>query len=348
MVICKFFVAIMCSLILTACSTIHSDSDEPDSEGELVVLRGKTIEVGVLPELAGRVVLLRRPGGENLLRSDPALWNEPADARPDPADGPFWKEYGGHITWLSPQSGWWAHQEAYPEMRGKGWPPDPYQIYGPAEVIDKGTRHVVLRGPKSPLVGARMTKEVRLLDDGRVLVKASVENITDEPRTWGIFTNTRFAPRTPSYIPLAQDDEPVFISLFTGPRDNPLPFAIIDGFFSFRANEPVPAGLDGWSDKASMTSRGYIAAFPSGHCFVKRADVSLAPQVHPEHRFAEIYNNVPAKPDGWGILELEFVGPSKLLAPGESVSFEETWEVLDYDGPNTDADHIAFLKANVE
>lgn len=342
----KYFVtALCCSLLLSGCC-YWGRNLPPDSA--LVILRGDELEVGILSEMAGRIVLLRRPGGENLLQSDPALWAEHPSKRPDPSAGPFWKEYGGHITWLAPQSGWWAYQNDYPEMHGQGWPPDPYQIYGPATVVEKSDRHVILSGPESPITGVRMTKEVRLLDDGRVLVRASAENSADEPRAWGLISNTRFAPRTPSYIPLAEGDEPVFISLFTGPRENPLPFAILDGFFSFRVDEPVPAGLEGWSDKASMTSRGYLAAFPPGYCFVKRADVSQATEVHPEHRFAEIYENVPAQPDGWGILELEFVGPSKRLAPGESVSFEETWEVLDYDGPQTDTARIAFLRAQVE
>jgi hypothetical protein len=43
------------------------------------------------------------------------------------------------------------------------------------------------------------------------------------------------------------------------------------------------------------------------------------------------------------LLELEMHGPCETLAPGQTMSFEETWEILDYAGPAEPGAHLDFL-----
>jgi hypothetical protein len=63
-------------------------------------------------------------------------------------------------------------------------------------------------------------------------------------------------------------------------------------------------------------------------------------RLHPEQAFIELYRGTGR---GGEILELEMHGPYETLAPGASMRFEETWELLDYDGPPDAAARVAFL-----
>ncbi len=323
-------------------------ADGEGGEGSVIYLRDNTVEVGVLPEVGGRIVSLRLPDGNNLLKSDESLWGELPSERPRLSESPVWKEYGGHIVWLAPQSAWWATQEIYPNMRNRNWPPDPHLIYGNYQILKRSRDAIVLQGPVSPVSGVCLTKEIRLLGEGRVLVAAMLENCSAAERSWGIWMNTRFAARTPSYFALSGGAKPPyeFISPDSLSGEAVLPFEVANGFFTFRVDLPVPEGLASWSNKVSaLPEGGCLAAFPKGAVFIKQANSSQASKVHPEHRFAEIYNKVPADSSGWGILELEFIGPEVVLEPGQITRFEEVWTVLPYSGPNQRDAHVRCLRA---
>ena len=319
-------------------------------ETSVITLKKGELEVGILPEVGGRIVQLQFEDGPNLIKSDPALWNESKETRPSPTDSPVWKEYGGHIIWLVPQSRWWPEQSVFPEMRERNWPPDPYWIYAPYEIIEQTPDRILLHGPISPITGTQLTKSVRLLGGGRVSVEATVTNRSESTQTWGIWMNTRFDSHTPSYMPLPNKENPPyeFISPDSATGERALPYREIDGFFHFRNDLPIPEGLDYRANKVSATpARGWIAAFPPDTVFIKQASTEGAASVHPEHRFAEIYNKVPASLDDWGILELELIGPSVKLAPGESTSFKETWLILPYNRANHADAHIDYLQSVV-
>lgn len=309
------------------------------------MLRSGKLELGILKEVGGRVVLLRESGEENLLKSNPELWNESPDDRYKPGDKAKWKEYGGHIVWLGPQSGWWNQQDAYPKNTGKAWPPDPYLIYGNYDVVESTDTYAKLEGPASPVSGVRLIKEYWLEDERTVRLRVTAENIRDSAVNWGLWTNTRFPGETRSYIPLDSNRNPEFSFKGDWAEKSDIPFGVVDGFFTFLVDEPVSAGKSGWDSKVFATPKGgLLAAFPQDKVFIKKANLDFADRVHNEHGFAEIYNNVPAQPDGWSLLELEFHGPYQTLIPGESMSFEETWQLFDYDGLRNTDTHVNFLK----
>ncbi|WOO41374.1 DUF4380 domain-containing protein [Rubellicoccus peritrichatus] len=334
-------------LIQLGCSTSSMDTvtEYKKAEDSLLILQKENLELGILADVGGRVVLLREAGGENLLKSDPTLWNEAAVDRFSPGDEPVWKEYGGHIVWLAPQSDWWNHQTEFPQMKDKDWPPDPYIIYGKYDVVESSPAYAKLIGPNSPVSGMRLIKEYWVEADQTVRLRVTAENIRDEPVNWGIWTTTRFPGETRSYLPLdpRQDPEFSFKGSFADSK-NPLPYRIVNGFFTFSIDEPVPAGMEGWSNKVFATSLdGWLAAFPGKKAFIKRADTRFANQVHEEHGFAEIYNNVPANQGGWSLLELELHGPYSKIFPRDSISVEEVWHVFDYDGACDALDQSVFL-----
>jgi hypothetical protein len=81
------------------------------------------------------------------------------------------------------------------------------------------------------------------------------------------------------------------------------------------------------------------------------------------------YSNTRVRPDGWAYIrlapdgiqrvetpwdgsatyphrverELEMHGPYQTLEPGQTMSFEETWEILDHAGPDEPGAHLDFL-----
>jgi hypothetical protein len=65
-------------------------------------------------------------------------------------------------------------------------------------------------------------------------------------------------------------------------------------------------------------------------------------KLHGEQAFIEVYRGAGKGADS--VLELEMHGPYETLVPGASMSFEQTFEILDYDGPPTQEGHVARLE----
>lgn len=113
------------------CTTTKNNGGE-----KLIVLKNSNIEVGIIPDLGGRVVMLRKPGMNNIFESDTVFWNDPA-VRPEISAFGDFKAFNGHIVWLGPQTEWWLKQDINTERRDMKavWPPDPYLTYGNYQII---------------------------------------------------------------------------------------------------------------------------------------------------------------------------------------------------------------------
>jgi hypothetical protein len=90
-------------------------------------------------------------------------------------------------------------------------------------------------------------------------------------------------------------------------------------------------------------AQGTIAYFLGKQLLLIRAEVVPRARLHGEQAFIELYRGAGKGEDN--VLELEMHGPHETLAPGASTSFEQTFELLDYDGPETQEGHIARLQA---
>ena len=308
------------------------------AERHLLVLQNDRIVVGLLPQVGGGVMVLRLPQGENVFLANPALWGEPAADRPDPAASPkTYKAYFGHTVWAGPQSAW-------------HWPPDPYWIYGNFQVTRRTAASVAMLGPKSPTSGFQFEKTVTLNPDGTVMFSVTGRNILDRPISGDLWTNTRLPGTANAYVPLVGDGEVRLGCWFPeSGRHEALGASSVNGFFTFCTSEPMPADLGGRVAKAFIASpkEGLIAAFAGDCVFLKRAAVVPKARIHPEAAFIEVYQATSAAKDRRkdpGLLELEMHGPYRTLQPGESTTFTETWQVLPYHGPESDAAHAAFLK----
>jgi hypothetical protein len=337
-------VALVATGLVAGCGGKASEqTSTTGAERKLLILENSHLVVGILPRVGGRVVLLRRTDGANVFLTDPAQWDQPEEEIPVASPTTEFVAYNGHIVWVGPQGEWWNHQTVNPARQG-GWPPDPYLVYSDYQVTERSRTHVKMVGPESPVCGLQLTKEITLLDD-KVVFKVTGANIRDEKVSWDLWPNSRFVGESPSYVPVAsEDDIRIDFHPWEPESQGKLPHEIVDGFFTFRVLDGIPAGRTDLVAKAFINpSEGVLAAFVGGDVFLKRVDIVPPEQTHPGQAFAEVYNNIHVD-TGKSLLELEIHGAYRTLAPGESMEIVETWEVLPYEGESTPAAHVTFLR----
>jgi len=351
-----FFRFTLLSYLLMITSVLSAEVVH-DPEENLLLLKNDRIEVGLLPQAGGRIVLLRRPGqrtGGNILLSDPAKWT-PADTTPQPSPTAYFVDYNGHEIWVGPQQDWWTQQNVNPD-RAKSkavWPPDPWLNVGRYEVVEHKANSIVLRGPPSPVSGVQLTKEVRIQDDGTVVLKTTAVNVRNEAVSWDLWSLTRLPGRAAAYAPLATGQN-CRIELATGDLAHTeiAPHLARDGVFAFDSHAALPDGMNDLAGKAFLNPENtWIAAFNAGACLLKTMVAAPVAKIHPAQAAIEIFvdirapqkgTNAPA--DAAGLLELEFHSEYRKLQSGESLTMEESWKIIPYDGPDTADGHIAFLK----
>ena len=129
----KGFLLVAFVFVLNNCNTKHNHADS------MTRLSNGTIEIGLLPEVGGRLVRVSLTGHPNIIQSDSALWNEPSSQRPSLNPLKPFKAYNGEINWVNPQSEWWVKQDSFPDLKANRtpWPPDPYLVYAPYKITDQ-------------------------------------------------------------------------------------------------------------------------------------------------------------------------------------------------------------------
>ena len=298
------------------------------------------LTLGLVPDLGGRIVELRTAGGENLLDADPRFWKgpfPPADLRT-----PF-APWNGHTYWVGPQSAWWTQQDMDAERRAKKatWPPDPFHETARYEVREHGRSRARLESPPSPITGLRRRLDVEILDGRRVRIRVTATNVRTSPVAWSIYSNTRVRPEGWAYVRLAPDG----VRRIDGPRDDSAvyPHDVVRGYFASPPGvKPAPADTPRTADAFLRPVEPSIAYFHGHQLLVKRMEGFSESRLHPEETLVEIYRSSGGGTEA-ALLELELHGPYETLAPGQTVSFEETWEIRDYPGAAAPAAHLDFL-----
>jgi hypothetical protein len=334
---------------LSGCASVEPPRAlEPDAdrlgEAHLVMLQNSMVVVGLLPEVGGRVVVLRTPTGKNVLKSNPALWDESRSKRIKPSAFSDFKAYYGQVVWIGPQSQWWAHQDLNAKRRADAatWPPDPWLDYAPYKIEEKQSNHIRMVGPDSPISGVRLEKEIWLDEDGTVRFKATAVNVCDHDVTWDVWTVARMDGMSHVYVPVARDAKPR-LQIKETVANTSMPVSLANGFFTF-APELPPAGKVHRITKAFINEprRGLIMGFKDGAALAIGFEPLPAAAMHPEQANVELYN-LTSQPGGEQLLELEHHAAIQTLEPGDSMESVESWKVLDYGGANTPADHIQFI-----
>jgi Domain of unknown function (DUF4380) len=330
--------ALLCVLLVKGAS----GQEKGEAGMELIELTNGTLVVGVLPPLGGRVVELKAVRGENLLDSDPKRWKPPY---PRPAIDTPLQPWNGRIVWVGPQTGFWSQQDLRPELKQAKaqWPPDPFNETGRFDVVEKTATRVKLKGTTSPVTGLAFEHEYEITGERTVRMKTTATNGRSTPVSWDLWPNTRARPEGAPYVPL----DPMQMLRMDGPKPSEpeagaYPDQVRAGWLTLApGTTPQPPQKRLWAKAYVRPARGLIAYFLGRQLMLIRAPLVPKEKLHPEQAFIEIYRG--AGKDAT-VLELEMHGPYETIAPGASTSVEQTFEILDYEGPADAAGHVARLE----
>jgi len=347
----RMSIGLVCIVLLSwwvlAANMVYPSESQSGSESNLLLLQNDSIVVGILPHAGGRIVLLRRPGGENILLSDPDLW-KPADQTPEPSADSNFVKFNGHETWMGPQQDWWIHQAVNPTRAASKavWPPDPWMNLGRFEIVNHQCNSVTLSGPPSPVSGLQLTKEISIASDGTVSLKTTAKNIRNEPVSWDLWSLTRLPNRSYVYAPSENESSCRIESAKNDSQQMDVaPHLVRDGVFAFDANAAFPEGKTDLVAKAYLNPPiAWMAGFSGGCCIFKKMANSPGEKVHPAQAAIEIYVDITNPPKSNGMIEMEFHSEYRTLLPGEVLTMEESWKVIPYKGPASVDSHIEFLK----
>jgi hypothetical protein len=332
---------VMVGVGLVAPASESSGEEKGGAGMELIELTNGKVVVAVVPPLGGRVVLLKTAQGENVLDSDPKRWKPPY---PRPLlDTPF-QPWNGRIVWAGPQNAFWSQQDLRPERKAEKavWPPDPFNETGRFEVVERTPTLLKLKGAMSPVTGLVLEHEYEITGERSVRMKTTATNGRTAPVSWDLWPNTRVRPEGHPYVLL----DPTQMLRMDGPRPDDreagaYPNEVRGGWLTLPpGRKPESPRKKLWAKAFVRPARGFIACFVGQHLLLVRAPIVPRARLHPEQAFIEIYRGVSK---GERILELEMHGPYETLAPGASTSFEQTLELLDYEGGADPADHLRRL-----
>ena len=318
-----------------------------DPTDAVYYLKNEKITLGVLPDVGGRVVLLKLNKGNNVLKSDEALWNEPKAQRAKPIPKANFKAYNGQIVWVGPQSEWWLHQDVNkPRKTNKAiWPPDPYLEYGSYKVDKHLENYIKMSGPQSRVTGLTLVKEITLNEDNSVTFTVTARNIRTAPVYWDLWLNARMQGSDRFYVPveqsgilrIEQDEE----------KNEKMESEILDGYFTF-SNLPPVSKKKAKNAKAFLTpNAGYLAGFNKDACLVIEFEMYEPDLAHKEQAMVEIYKHVSRKGVN-DLLELEYHTPYQKIMPNETLKTTQTWRLYEYEGKPTSQEEISFLKSVIK
>jgi hypothetical protein len=320
------------SILLRLCVLLAAALGAAAEPTASVRLEGAGMVVEAVPALGGRIAVLRRAAGTNVLAFDPAVLAGPI---PAPALDVNWFPSQGHTVWLGPQSSWWAQQDANPARRDARatWPPDPWLEQGAMTVVERGPTRLVLQGPPSPVAGVRLTLGLRIEPDGTVVQDIQALNCGTRTVAWDVWPNTRLRAESQAYAPW-QPGTRLRVQYGT---DDPagelaLPPLVADGFLSFDIRLPRErAGLLNSAKAFLAAERPTVYALLPGDLVVAAAPGVPPGTLHPEVAAVELFQCVGGDPRR-GMLEVEFHSAHRTLAPGESLRYAVAWRVLPYTG----------------
>ena len=296
---------------------------------ELVILENKKIQIGILPEVGGRVVLFRNKGKKNIFKAHPQQWENPSQKKPELSAFSDFKAFNGHIVWLGPQSQWWTKQNINQERKENKavWPPDPYLIYGNYKISQKNSQYVKMVGEKSPISGIKMTKEISIVDSNRVLFKAQATNITDSTLKWDLWMNTRLDGFAKCYVPVTENSEIEFIKEETKNRGI-TDYKNINGYFTLLPSQPEKKNVCIRQEVHIEPQDNFMVGIDSEQVLFIKFNKLKDKFIHEDHSQVELYSYISDNQEE-NLLELELHGQYTKLRPGETMELTETWYLFE-------------------
>jgi len=314
----------------------------------IILLTNSEIEVGILPEVGGRIVLLRKPGKDNILKSDSSLWINADQRKPEITPSTDFVAFNGNITWIGPQKEWWVHQNLNIERKENkaDWPPEPYLIYSAYQITEQTKTFLKLVGPVSPINGLRLTKEYRITNGGEVEIKVTAKNERKTTVKWDLWMLTRLDGFARAYVPISESGI-LELVIKKNNKTETTPYKVVSNHFTFDPSLPSSDKNEQVQEVHLYPSRNYIVGFGKNQMLLINFDKIEKNLIHPNHGLVELYSFINKDGDDT-LLELEVHGAYKTLKSGEIMTLTETWKLKHYNGENNSKDHLTFLKKNLE
>jgi len=263
------------------------------------ILSNGIVEVVVAPVI-GRIMQFRRMGEEGVFWENQSMIGRKANSKLTE-----WANFGGDKTWPAPQSDW-------PKITSRAWPPPPAFDSLPLEAMEKnGT--LVVTSPADPHYGIRTRRKIQLLPNSPAMrITTTFEKIEGKPVRVGIWIISQMKDPAGIYIPVPVKS--IFPESYSKqssgiPKDLRVSNRIISLKRSSETNEKIG------SDSSSLIWVGTRQ--------VLRIESPRLPNLeYPDKGCsAEVYTNA----DPLNYIELELLGPLRVLKPGEQMEQISTY-----------------------
>ena len=279
---------------------------------EYCALENDTLQLLITQSIGPRILWFGFKGGENLFAELPNFITEL------PGGGVF-HFYGGHRLWVAPES----FDTTY-------IPDDSPIDISPLENGLQITKSL------EPQTGLRKSLDIHLTGDTRVVITHQISNQRSHPVTCAPWAITQFKTGGLAILPQAKSD--------TGVLPNR---SLALWSYTDMSNMNVQWGKEYILVSAQMESpfkvgfsnpRGWLAYWLHGTLFVKHADYNAQAGYYDFGSSSECYCNDQ-------FLELETLAPIISIAPNETVSHIETWDLYkDIDCPRDENEIHALVE----
>jgi hypothetical protein len=253
------------------------------------VLRSASAEVVVAPAV-GRVMRFGFAGEDSVLWENPVLLGKPLSKNPWSTPGSF----GGDKTWPAPQSGW-------------NWPPPTAFDAAPCEATIVGDS-LILTTPVDPNFGIRATRRITLSPfEPSLEITTTYEKVQGAPVQLSVWVISQLRDPVGVYLRIPKNSQyPQGYNLQGEAPGNQLQ---VQGDLLKMTRHPSK------SFKIGSDATALLWAGKDTMCLI---EVSRQPgATYPDNgSTVEIYTN----PNPADYVELETLGPLKLLKTGESMS----------------------------
>ena len=265
------------------------------ARGKVLWLRESGIEIGIALDYGIRVLHLSVAGMENL------YYEQPADLSDGFGTPDTWKLRGGHRMWMSPES-WDSYH-----------PDDTPITY---RALDNG---VILEQDTDPILGVKKFLQITF-ENGAVRLEHRFQNMTASPITaasWGINT---LAAGGKAWMPFPPTEAGDFVPKRVISLWGQTSMADPRMHWSADSLTVQHQSIDGYFKAGFYCSEGFATFENKGQKLTIRYDV---PDIH---KLPDLGCNfeIFMCPE---FMELETLGVTDTMQPGESVTHWETWEL---------------------
>jgi len=300
-------------------------------------MKNDLVQLHVVPEIGGRVIQFAL-GEKEFFWVNPALLGKTS---PKTGLGPEggWMNYGGDKLWPAPQG--WDNDRQWPGPPDAVLDGQPYR----AE-MESDPAGIRLTSRDDPRSGIRFTRRIRLSPNStRVSIEATMTNIDDKPRRWGIWAHTQLhagLPGSDDYNRLMRAWCPINsrsrfergYRVIFGEKDNP-------SFQADAKNGLMKVSYHYRVGKIGLDSHaGWVATVDgrNGDVFAQRFKFDPDKE-YPDGSSVEFWHNgigriyaynkwmdMPdSRPDNPYVFESEVLSPYARMRPGESFTWRYDW-----------------------